>query len=208
MNLPQNNMASTLKVKIRDKERTKVKILKAVGEVIEQYGTDKVGINLIARAAGVNKVLIYRYFGGVEGVMEQYVKTGEYTSTSSLEFIDNIEVNAPEQRGQVWSDILLAAMSDLRDRKATRDLLRWEIGAGKPVLANVRNEVALKMMERIGPLKNYPDTGALIAVLISAIYYITISADFRDEMMDVDLNSEDGWRRIEKVIRDLLAKID
>lgn len=201
-------MASSLKVKIRDKERTKVKILKAVGEVIEQHGTDKVGINLIARAAGVNKVLIYRYFGGVEGVMEQYVKTGEYTSTSSLEFIDNIEIPSQENRGKAWSGILLAAMDDLRERKATRDLIRWEIGAGKPVLANVRNEVANRMMEKVGQFKNYPDTGALITLVMSGIYYLTVSSDFRDEIMDVNLKSEEGWQRIEKVIENLFAGID
>lgn len=201
-------MASSLKVKIRDKERTKVKILKAVGEVIEQHGTDKVGINLIARAAGVNKVLIYRYFGGVEGVMEQYVKTGEYTSTTSLEFIDNIEIPSQENRGKAWSGILLAAMDDLRERKATRDLIRWEIGSGKPVLANVRNEVANRMMEKVGQFKNYPDTGALITLVMSGIYYLTVSADFRDEIMDVNLKSEEGWQRIEKVIEDLFAGID
>lgn len=201
-------MASSLKVKIRDKERTKVKILKAVGEVIEQYGTDKVGINLIARAAGVNKVLIYRYFGGVEGVMEQYVKTGEYTSTSSLEFIDNMEIPSQENRGKAWAGILLAAMDDLRERKATRDLLRWELGAGKPVLANVRNEVANRMMDKVGKFKNYPDTGALITLIMSGIYFIAVSADFRDKIMDVDLKSEEGWQRIEKVIEDLFAGID
>lgn len=201
-------MAASLKVKIRDKERTKVKILKAVGEVIEQHGTDKVGINLIARAAGVNKVLIYRYFGGVEGVMEQYVKTGEYTSTSSLEFIDNMEVPSQENRGKAWAGILLAAMNDLRERKATRDLIRWEIGAGRPVLANVRNEVANRMMEKVGEFKNYPDTGALITLVMSGIYYITVSSDFRDEIMDVNLKSDEGWSRIQKVIEDLFAGID
>ncbi len=99
-------MATQTKVKKRDRERTKGKILKAVGEVIEKYGTEKVGVNLIAREAGVNKVLIYRYFGGVDGLMEQYVKTGQYTSTTSLEYIENLPVPAPEDRAKVWAEVL------------------------------------------------------------------------------------------------------
>lgn len=200
-------MASSTKVKIRDKDRTKSKILKAVGEVIRKYGTDKVGINLIAREAGVNKVLIYRYFGGVEGVMEQYVKTGEYTSTTSVEFIENIPTPIPEDRGMAWAGILLAALHDLRERKATRDLIRWEIGAGKPLLANVRNELANKMMVKIGPFTNYPDTGALITLIMSGIYYLVLSADYRDEIMDVNLQSEEGWKRIEGVIETILKDL-
>lgn len=201
-------MATQSKVKKRDRERTKSKILKAVGEVIEQHGTEKVGVNLIARHAGVNKVLIYRYFGGVDGLMEQYVKTGQYTSTSSNEFIDNLQVPAPEDRGKVWKEILTTAMRDLRKRKATRDLIRWEIGAGKPVLSDARNDVGSRMYEKVGPLPNYPDTDALIALLVGGIYHLTVSADYRDKMMEVDLQSEDDWKRIEKVVQDILTALD
>ncbi len=201
-------MATQAKVKKRDRERTKGKILKAVGEVIEQHGTEKVGVNLIARHAGVNKVLIYRYFGGVDGLMEQYVKTGQYTSTSSHEFIDKLEVPAPEDRAKVWTEILITALRDLRKRKATRDLIRWEIGAGKPVLSDARNDVGSRMLEKVGFLPNYPDTDALLALLTGGIYHLTVSADYRDKMMEVDLQSEEGWKRIEKVVRDVLAALD
>lgn len=36
------------KVKKRDRERTNSKILRAVGQVIEQHRTEKVGVNLIS----------------------------------------------------------------------------------------------------------------------------------------------------------------
>ncbi|GAB2764935.1 TetR/AcrR family transcriptional regulator [Rhabdobacter roseus] len=198
-------MATLVKVKKRDRERTKGKILKAVGEVIEQYGTEKVGVNLIARTAGVNKVLIYRYFGGVDGLMEQYVKTGQYTFTTSVDFIESIPPTAPEERGQTMARILLIAMNDLRERKATRDLLRWEIGAGRPVLSETRNEVGARILEKIGDLPNCPDTSGLIAFISAGIYYLTISADYRDKMIDVDLQSEEGWKRIENIVVSIIA---
>ncbi|TDB68912.1 TetR/AcrR family transcriptional regulator [Arundinibacter roseus] len=201
-------MATQAKVKKRDRERTKGKILKAVGEVIEQYGTEKVGVNLIARQAGVNKVLIYRYFGGVDGLMEQFVKTGQYTTTSSLEFIENLPTPAPEDRGKVWTDIMKTNLKDLRERKATRDLIRWEIGAGKPVLSDARNDVGNKMSEKIGQIPGYPDTEALIAILIGGIYHLTVSADYRDKIMAIDLQSEEGWSRIEKTLVDIIAALD
>lgn len=196
------------KVKKRDRERTKGRILKAVGKVIEKYGTKKVGVNLIAREADVNKVLIYRYFGGVDGLMEQYVKTGEYTSTSSHEYIDSMEKPAPEDRAKAWTGVLTTALKDLRERKATRDLIRWEIGLGKAVLSDVRNDSGARMIEKVGPLPNYEDTNALIALMMAAIYHITVSADFRDKMMDVDLQSDEGFKRIEKVIVDIVTALD
>ncbi|MCF2445882.1 TetR/AcrR family transcriptional regulator [Dyadobacter sp. CY345] len=195
------------KVKKRDRERTKGKILKAVGEVIEQHGTEKVGVNLIARTAGVNKVLIYRYFESVDGLMEQYVKSGEYTSTMADEYIDNMTTVPPEERSKVLSELMQTFLTDLRERKATRDLLRWEIGTGKSMLSDARNQIATRIVEKVGELPNYKDTSALMAFLTAGIYYMTIATDYREKMIDVDLQSDEGWKRIENVIHRIIATI-
>lgn len=193
------------KIKKRDRERTKSKILKAVGEVIEQYGTEKVGVNLIARTAGVNKVLIYRYFNSVDGLMEQYVTSGEYTSTAGDEYLENIGIVRPEDRVKTLTSMMLTFLSDLRERKATRDLLRWEIGTGKSMLSDARNDVAIKLLNKIGELPNYSDTGALMTFITAGIYYMTISKDYREKMINVDLHSDEGWKRIEHVIENIIA---
>jgi AcrR family transcriptional regulator len=195
------------KVKKRDRERTKSKILKAVGEVIEQHGTEKVGVNLIARTAGVNKVLIYRYFESVDGLMEQYVRSGEYTSTMGTEYIDNIPPLAPEERGKALNSLMQTFLHDLRERKATRDLLRWEIGTGKSMLSDARNQVASRILNKIGDLPYFKDTSALITFLSAGIYYMTISTDYREKMIDVDLHSDEGWARIEKVIERIISDV-
>jgi AcrR family transcriptional regulator len=160
------------KIKKRDRERTKGKILKAVGEVIEQFGTDKVGVNLIARTAGVNKVLIYRYFESVDGLMEQYVKSGEYASTAAEDYAESIGTLPPEQRNQAMTDLMVTFLRDLRERKATRDLLRWEIGTGKSILSETKNVVANRLLEKIGTLPNFEDTSGLMAFLSAGIYYL------------------------------------
>ena len=195
------------KIKKRDRERTKGKILKAIGEVIEQFGTEKVGVNLIARTAGVNKVLIYRYFDSVDGLMEQYVKSGEYASTAGDDYIENIEPIAPIDRGKAMTDLMLTFLKDLRDRKATRDLLRWEIGTGKSMLSDTRNDVANRLLMKIGDLPNFADTRALMAFVTAGIYYMTIAADFRGTMMEIDLNSDEGWSRIENVIGKIISDV-
>ncbi len=195
------------KVKQRDKERTKGKILKAVGEVIEKYGTEKVGVNLIARTAGVNKVLIYRYFESVDKLMEQYVKSGLYTSTSADSYLEEIDKVEIEQAPEVLTKVMLTFLNDLRERKATRDLLRWEIGTGKPMLTDSRNSAALRLLDKIGDLPNFDDVAALVAFLSGGIYYLTISADYRDTILGVNLKSESDWKRIERVVEKIIEKI-
>ena len=192
------------KVKKRDRERTKGKILKAVGEVIEKYGTEKVGVNLIARTAGVNKVLIYRYFESIDGLMEQYVKSGEYATPTGDEFIDNLEFVEEGNRRKVLANIILTFLHDLRERKATRDLLRWEIGTGKSMLSDARNNVVTRILSKIGEIPNLEDTPALVSFLTGGIYYLTISADYRESVADLNLQTEDGWHRIENVIEKII----
>ena len=58
---------------MKNREQTEEKILEAVGSIIENQGFEKVGINAIATEAGVSKMLIYRYFGGVEELIAQYL---------------------------------------------------------------------------------------------------------------------------------------
>lgn len=195
------------KVKKRDRERTKGKILKAVGEVIEQHGTEKVGVNLIARTAGVNKVLIYRYFESVDGLMEQYVKSGEYTSTMADDYIENMTLVPPSERRKALTGLMQTFLTDLRERKATRDLLRWEIGTGKSMLSDARNQIATRIVDKVGELPDFKDTSALMAFLTAGIYYMTIATDYREKMIDVDLHTDEGWKRIENVIERIIATI-
>jgi AcrR family transcriptional regulator len=50
---------------LRNREETTARILGAVGSVLARDGFLAVGINAIAKEAGVDEVLIYRYFGGL-----------------------------------------------------------------------------------------------------------------------------------------------
>lgn len=195
------------KIKKRDRERTKGKILKAVGEVIEQYGTDKVGVNLIARTAGVNKVLIYRYFESVDGLMEQYVTSGEYTSTTGDDYFENIEPIPKEDRNKALTDLMHTFIRDLRERKATRDLLRWEIGTGKSILSDAKNDVANRVLTKMGDMPDFDDSKGLMAFLTAGIYYMVIATDLRSKMIDIDLHTEEGWKRVENIIERIIHDV-
>ncbi len=196
------------KVKKRDKSRTKGKILKALEEVIEQSGADKIGVNLIARTAGVNKVLIYRYFGGVEGLMENYVKSGQFTTPVGDAFIESYSSPHLSDRGDAWRQLMQTTISDLTSRKATRELIRWELATGKTLLTEVRNESAVNIVEKVGALSNSKDMHALLSVLTAGVYYLAAASDFREKMLDVELQTEEGWERISNAISDIISAFE
>ena len=56
----------------RDREATEKRLLDTIGKMIAEDGFEKIGINAIATQSGVSKILIYRYFGSVEGRLLTY----------------------------------------------------------------------------------------------------------------------------------------
>lgn len=63
---------------LKNKERTKQKFMDAVGEIITSKGYSDLGENKIARQAGLNKALTYSYFGNVNNLIQQYVRSNDY----------------------------------------------------------------------------------------------------------------------------------
>ena len=69
----------------RNRGETEKRILEAVGRIVESDGFEKVGINAVANEAGVSKMLIYRYFSSIDGLLAAYIKQNDYWLNISLE---------------------------------------------------------------------------------------------------------------------------
>ena len=63
---------------MKNREHTESRILEAVASIIESEGFEKLGINTIASKANVSKMLIYRYFGGLEELIAQFIMQKDY----------------------------------------------------------------------------------------------------------------------------------
>ena len=63
---------------MKDKDQTKKKLIAAVASIFKTVGHAGLGVNKVSRLAGVNKKLIYRYFGSFENLVEQYVVETDY----------------------------------------------------------------------------------------------------------------------------------
>jgi AcrR family transcriptional regulator len=65
----------------RDREQTKNLLVEAAVAILEESGFSALGINSVAEKAGVNKVLIYRYFGGLPGLLRAVAAGMDLTKT-------------------------------------------------------------------------------------------------------------------------------
>lgn len=71
-------------------KETEKRLLEAVSKIIEEEGFTKIGINHIARQAKCDKVLIYRYFGGLDGLLLKWAKLNDFYSFAYSEFAKQV----------------------------------------------------------------------------------------------------------------------
>lgn len=199
-------------VKRRNRQMTMERILRAMGDVMAERGTEKAGINAVAERAGVNKVLIYRYFGGWNGLLEAYVQRGFFLSMFNEKFLESVPEHLPaENRAKVWSEYTIQFLREFRARKPSQELVRWEMTHGETELAHrlakFRNESYTKLVDRIAPHSDF-DPLAIMSLMVSAVTYLVLISSQRDHIVDIDLHAEAGWERIETAIRRIYSSLN
>ncbi len=192
-------------VKRRNRQMTMERILRAMGDTMAERGTEKAGINAVAERAGVNKVLIYRYFGGWNGLLEAYVQRGFFLSMFNEKFLESVPENLPvENRSKVWSEYTIQFLREFRTRKPSQELIRWEMTHGETELArrlaDFRDKSYKELVEKLAPYDDF-DPVAIMSLMISGVTYLVLTSTQRETLVDINLHSDEGWERIEKAIR-------
>ena len=82
----------------RNSDAMRARILEALGALILSEGLEGVGVNALARAAGCDKVLIYRYFGDLDGVYAAFAVSRDFW-WSVEELTQGFDAKAHARRG-------------------------------------------------------------------------------------------------------------
>ncbi len=198
---------------VRDREETKARILAAVGRLLAKSGFNSLGVNAIAREAGVDKVLIYRYFEGLPLLLQSFAKAGDYWPT--VDELIGDEAAAEAETLADWMAYLLSRFSDeLKERPMTQEILRWELLEGNELtreLANVRDRFALDsltFLEAKGAFPPGKDIPAISAVLVAGVVYLMLRTKSSSTFMGIDFSSPVGWQRIQAALDTMVQLTD
>ena len=192
----------------RDREATRTRLIEAVGTLLARKGFTGLGINAVAREAGVDKVLIYRYFGGLPGLITDYAHEGDFWP--SLEELAGGDVAAflrlplSERLEQLTGNYLQA----LRRRPITQEIMAWEMVERNELteaLEAVREASSLKMMALfLPPTGQGPDLAPLMTLVGAALAYLVVRSRKIQWYSGLDLQSDASWRRIEAGVREIV----
>lgn len=192
----------------RDREETRKKILAAIGRLLARKGSSGLGINAIAREARVDKVLIYRYFGGLDQLYRAFALEGN--TFPSLEEVAEGRLhefpNLPP--AEVAKTVLLGFGRAIRRRPITKEMMRWELQERNALTDALAKERERQSKQWFGLVPNLQgvDLPAVASILAAGQVFLTLRAKTADTYNGIDLHSESGWKRIEDAVA-LLADL-
>jgi AcrR family transcriptional regulator len=196
----------------RDREETKTKILQAVGRLLATSGFQGVGVNAIAREAGVDKVLIYRYFEDVPTLLRTFAQSGDYVGS-----VDRLLAEVSLEQMPDWrSALVLLIMAYgrlLRQNPLSQEIFRWELTEQNQLTASLVETRETLIQEGLAWIRQqYPESAqqdleAMSAILLSSVTYLVLRARSRQTFLDIDFATAEGTAQIQATMQQFLAAI-
>ncbi|WP_278584804.1 TetR/AcrR family transcriptional regulator [Coprobacter fastidiosus] len=189
---------------LRNRKATERRLLSAIQELIEEFGFEKLGINAVASKAGVSKMLIYRYFGSLDGLVAAYIE--------QYDFWINFKSNLPDREGlEIFiKEMFHCQIAVLRENYTLRRLYRWELMSDNKFVKDLRRQRENKgvwLIEAVSRLSGHPcKEVAVIATLLSAsISYLALLEENCDFYNGISLQTDEGWEQLQEGIDALIS---
>jgi AcrR family transcriptional regulator len=187
-------------------------VLAAVGQVLAREGFSAVGINAIAREAGVDKVLIYRYFGGLDALLRAWGGSGRFWPS-----VDDLLGDTPEavlslplaDRYAVFFDRFVDA---LRARPLTIEIMAAEIEERNEltaILEEEREQWGAQAEAVFGgeQFDSSPHLKGITLLLVAGVQYLLIRARKIRVFGGLDLKSNDDWEKLKRSVRAMAKQV-
>ena len=195
----------------RDRSATSARILKAASELLAEAGFQNFGVNAVARRAGCDKQLIYRYFGGMDGLVDAI----------GVELAGWVERKMPENGGggflltygDLVERLLMLFLEALRDDPLMKKIIAWEISENSPQvrrLSEARSKSLALWIDRVRgkmPPPKGVDQAALNALLIGSVQHIVLAGEAAGRFAGVELESAKDWDRVSQAVKRLVRGV-
>ena len=178
----------------KDRVATEAKIYESFLSLLEEKGPQAVGINAIAKRAGVSKELIYRYFGGLQGLLLQLAKKGDFFQSMLALHDRELETVADLQ------EFAKAGTKELRENKLTQEILRWQLLENN----EATHDLFKYSNKEIGKIFAISDKDSSLnhafQLMIGGYVYFTLLSKFNKKFITTDLTSPESWDNFDKAI--------
>ena len=190
----------------RDRDRTEKRLIDTIGLMVAEQGFEKIGINAVAAQSGVSKILIYRYFGSVEGLMAAYIRKHDFWLNFPL------ETPTKEELPNFVKTTFKNQIEQLRSNPTLRMLHRWELSCNNEIIAKLRQQreqTGCRMVEMASQLTGYPqaEIAVMASVITASITYLIMLGEFCPVFNGIPIQEDAGWEQMNAGIDALIDKV-
>ncbi|MCY1667291.1 TetR/AcrR family transcriptional regulator [Rhizobium sp. SL86] len=197
--------------RMRDRPATEARILEAAQAILIAAGPGGFGVNAVAREAGVDKQLIYRYYGGLDGLLEALgVRLAQWWQEKLMAGLPQTPV---ENYGELIELLALQLLHIVRSEPLALQSLLWELTGSesfvKSLSASRARAYGAWMAGVRGGLEPPEDVDApaINALLIAAISQIALAGRQADTIIGLPTNDPATWDRLEKSLLRLVRGV-
>lgn len=197
--------------RVRDRSATERAILNAAKALLAEEGFQNFGINAVARRAGCDKQLIYRYYGGLDGLVEAIgADLGSW-----------VKDKIPEDTGGMflltYGDLIerlsLLFLEALRNDPLMRRIVAWEVSENTEQvrrLSEARSKALSLWLERMRGSLTPPkgiDATSVNAILIAAIQHLVLSAAAGGQCAGLPLKTAKDWDKAATALKRIVRGV-
>lgn len=194
---------------IRDKEKSKLRFLNAVGKIIKSKGYQGLQVTKIATVAGLDKKLIYRYYGSVDNLVNEYLRSRDYWNKINENDLSKVDLS---DGGKELSKVVVGNQFEfLKKNKESQKIILWELSESKSLLrklADERESIGEKMFETFTDKHFKKDSRsyrAVMAILISSTYYLNMHAEVNGSFFcGLDFKNDEDRKLVQKTLEEMV----
>lgn len=196
----------------RNRDETRAAILAAAQALLAEEGFSGFGVNALARRSGFDKQLIYRYFGGLDGLVDALGEAlADWVATH---LAPALAQDPGPGYGDLVEAVLLAYLDALRGDSLMQKLVAWELSDPSPHVRRLSDQRARAMGELVarlrGDRKPAPglDAPALNAILIAAIQHLVLAGATSGRFSGLALSTDADWDRARAMLSHIIRALN
>jgi len=198
------------KIRQRDSEATKKKLLDAVGAIMREQGFTGLKTNIIAKWVGKDKKLIRYHFQGLANLQKAYIKEKDYWPPFFKKFALSSDADAIEME-TLFVELMKENLRFFYGDEEMQKIILWQISETNPVLKSIsqaREVDGAKLLDKTDVFFRNTNVNfrAVTALMLGGVYYMVLHSKTENSVVcGINLNDDKDREEVLKTIEHLIS---
>lgn len=190
----------------KNRSQTEQRLMDAADQLITEKGFERLGVNAVAEKAGVDKKLIYRYFGSLDGLINECLQRNDFWA--------NVPEGLPQavEMKDYAKEVFRQQIRHFRENRIMTRLSRWELSNQNDFVDELRQKREDIGLERITTISRMlgmeqKEVAGIASVITAGITYLAMLKENCRYYNGIDIQSGEGWEDIAEGIDKIIDSL-